>query len=74
MLPENYQSSSMNLVKLQVTKLTHRNLLHFYTLTMIDQKEEFKIVHLLLFGFLMVVSRYLSIYNKLTITFHHFNI
>ena len=31
-------------------------------------------VHLLLFGILMVVSRYLSIYNKLTVTFHHFNI
>ena len=32
MLPENYWNSSMNLVKLPVTKLTHRNLLHFYTL------------------------------------------
>ena len=29
----------MNLVKLQVTKLTHINPLHFYTLTMKDQKE-----------------------------------
>ncbi|MCH3790132.1 hypothetical protein, partial [Campylobacter jejuni] len=28
--------------KLQVTKLTHRNLLHFYTLTRKDQKEKFK--------------------------------
>ena len=35
-------SSSMNLVKLQVTKLIYRNLLHFYTLTMKDQKEKFK--------------------------------
>ena len=34
--------SSMNLVKLQDTKLIHRNLLHFYTLTTKDQKEEFK--------------------------------
>ena len=32
----------MNLVKLQVTKLIHRNLLHFYTLTMKDQKEKFQ--------------------------------
>ena len=29
----------MNLVKLQDTKLMHRNLLHSYTLTMKDQKE-----------------------------------
>ena len=29
----------MNLVKLQVIKLIHRNLLFFYTLTMKDQKE-----------------------------------
>lgn len=29
----NYESSSMNSVKLQHTKLTYRNLLHFYTLT-----------------------------------------
>ena len=29
----------MNLVKFQVTKLIVRNLLHFYTLTMKDQKE-----------------------------------
>ena len=42
MLPENYQSSSTNLAKLQDTKLIHRNLLHFYTLTMRDQKEKFK--------------------------------
>ena len=34
------QSSSMNLVKLQYTKLMHRNLLHSYTLTMKDQKEK----------------------------------
>ena len=32
----------MNLVKLQVTKLVHRNPLHFYILTMKDQKEKFK--------------------------------
>ena len=32
MPPENYQSSSIDLVKLQDTKLTYRNLLHFYTL------------------------------------------
>ena len=32
----------MNLVKLQVIKLIHRNLLFFYTLTMKDQKEKFK--------------------------------
>ena len=30
----------MNLVKLQVTKLIHRNLLHFYTLAMKDQKKD----------------------------------
>jgi len=29
----------MNLVKLKVTKLIHRNLLHFYTLTMKDMKQ-----------------------------------
>jgi len=33
MPPENYKSSSMNLVKLQDTKLMHGNLLHSYTLT-----------------------------------------
>ena len=27
-------------MKLQVTKLTHRNLLHFYILTMKDQKDK----------------------------------
>ena len=32
----------MNLVKLQVTKVTHRNLLHTYALTTKDQKEKFK--------------------------------
>ena len=31
-----------NSVKLQVTKLIHRNLLHFYTLTTKDQKEKLK--------------------------------
>ena len=30
----------MNSVKLQDTKLIHKNLLHFYTLTMKDQKEK----------------------------------
>ena len=40
MLPKNHQSPSMNSVKLQDTKLIHRNLLHFYTLTMNDQKEK----------------------------------
>ena len=30
---EDYKSSSMNLVKLQDTKLIHRNLLHSYALT-----------------------------------------
>ena len=30
----------MNLVKLQDTKLIHRNLLHFYTPAMKDQKEK----------------------------------
>ena len=32
----------MNLVKLQVTKLIHKNLLHFYTLTTKDHTEKFK--------------------------------
>ena len=32
----------MNLVMSHVTKLIHRNLLHFYTLTMKDQKEKFE--------------------------------
>ena len=40
MLPDNYQSSSMNLGKLQDTKLIHRNLLHYYTLTTKDQKNK----------------------------------
>ena len=31
--PKNYWNSSMNSVKLQDTKLIHRNLLHFYTPT-----------------------------------------
>ena len=42
MLPENYQSSSMNVVKFQDTKLTHRNPFHFYTLTTKYQKEKLK--------------------------------
>ena len=37
MLSESYLSSSMNSVKLQDTKLIHRNVLHFYTQTK-DQK------------------------------------
>ena len=32
----------MNLIKLQDTKLIYRNILHFYTLTMKDQKEKLK--------------------------------
>ena len=32
----------MNLVKLQNTKLMHRNLLNFYTTAMKGQKEKFK--------------------------------
>ena len=32
----------MNSVMSQDTKLIHRNLLHFYTLTTKDQKEKFK--------------------------------
>ena len=32
----------MNLETLQVTKLTHRDLLHFFTLTTKDQKKQFK--------------------------------
>ena len=40
MLTDNYQSSSMNLGKLQDTKLICINLLHSYTLTMKDQKEK----------------------------------
>ena len=39
-LPENYYSSSMNLVKSLDTKLIHRNQLQFYILTMKDQKEK----------------------------------
>ena len=42
MIPENYLNSSMNFVKLQVTKLKHRNLFHFYAQTMKDQKDIFK--------------------------------
>ena len=32
----------MNLVRLQDTKLMHRNLLHFYALTKKDQKEKLR--------------------------------
>ena len=42
MLPENYQSSSGNSVKLQDTKLIHRNLLNFCILTTEDQKEKLR--------------------------------
>ena len=42
MLPENYQSSQMNLVTLQDIKLIHRNLLHFYTLKTKDKKDNLK--------------------------------
>ena len=41
MLSENYQSS-MNSVKLQDIKVIHRNLMHFYIVTMKDQKEKLK--------------------------------
>ena len=41
MLPENYQDSSMNLVKFQNKKLIFKNLLYFYIPIMKDQKEEF---------------------------------
>ena len=41
MLPEN-QSSSMNLVKLQATKLKHRNLLYSYSLIVKDHKEKLR--------------------------------
>ena len=40
MSPGNCHSSSMNLVKLQDTKLIYRNLLHFCTLTMIYQERK----------------------------------
>ena len=39
-LPENCWSSSVNLAKLQDTKLTHRNRLHFYILIMKDQEKK----------------------------------
>ena len=42
MQPENYQSSSMNLVKLKDTKLIYRNILHYYTLTSKDQNEKLR--------------------------------
>ena len=41
MLSENYYSS-MNSVKLQDIKVIHRNLMHFYIVTMKDQKEKLK--------------------------------
>ena len=37
---KNYQNSPINLVNLWDIKLTYRNLLHFYTLTMNYQKEK----------------------------------
>ena len=36
------QSSGMNSINLQNTKLIHRNLVHFYTLMTKDQKEKSK--------------------------------
>ena len=42
MPPKNYQNSSANLVKLQETKLIHKNLLHYYILTMNYQKEKLR--------------------------------
>ena len=36
------QYSSMNSIKLQDTKLIHRNLSHFYTLTIKEQREKLK--------------------------------
>ena len=42
MPPENYQSQSMNIVKLQDIKLMHTNPLHSYTLTMEKQKDELR--------------------------------
>ena len=40
MLPGNYESSSMNSVKMEDTKLIHRWHQHSYTLTGKDQKEK----------------------------------
>ena len=40
-LPSNCQSS-VTLLRLQDTKLMHRNLLHSYTLTIKDHKEKFR--------------------------------
>ena len=42
MKPDNQENSLTNLAKFQDTKLIHRNLLHFYTLTTKDQKEQLK--------------------------------
>ena len=42
--PKSYQSSSLNSVKLQDTKLIYRNLLHFYILTAKYQKEVKEII------------------------------
>ena len=42
---ENCSSSSENLAKLQDTKSIHRNHLHFYILTMKNQKEKLKITN-----------------------------
>ena len=38
--PENYQSQSMSIVKLQDIKLIHRNPLHSYTLTVKKQRKQ----------------------------------
>ena len=40
MLPENCQSSSKNVLKLQDIKFTYRNLLDFYTITTEDKKKK----------------------------------
>ena len=42
MLPENFQSSSSNLIKLQDANLIHRGMVHFYTLTTKGQKEKLR--------------------------------
>ena len=42
MVPENYESLSMNLVKVQDIKSTYRNLLHFCTLITKYPKEKLR--------------------------------
>ena len=41
---ENYQNLSVNLAKLQDTKSIHRNHLHFYIITMKNQKQKLTII------------------------------